>query len=381
MTMKNYYLGEVMNFNYGKGLTEPQRQDGEVNVYGSAGIVGKHNESLVNGPGIIVGRKGNVGSVFFEKESFFPIDTVYYVILKNDSDDIRYIFYLLKTLHLNQLNSSAAVPGLNREAAYKLRIKIHETDKQKIIASTLGSYDDLIENNLRRIELLEKSAELLYKEWFVNLKFPGHEKTKIVNGIPEGWERGNIGIISKVQSGFAFKSKDWLNEGNPVIKIKNIDKNNINITNCDFVNDNIANAAINFLLIPGDLLIAMTGATVGKIGIMPRTIIKFYLNQRVGIFRKINNIYPNYFLFCFLKTNFTFNSILNFAGGAAQPNISPNQIESIEMIKPSDYVLNIFNNYCEPIFEHRLNLLEQNTLLNNARDLLLPKLINGEIEV
>lgn len=381
MSFTECFLGDIVDLNYGKGLSEDKRANGDVNVYGSGGIIGTHNEALVEGPGIIIGRKGNVGSVYYEKNNFFPIDTVYYVSKKRDDDDLRFLYYWFLTLPLDRMNSDAAVPGLNREAAYRVKTKIPDPPSQKKIVNTLSAYDDLIDNNIRRISLLEKSAQLLYKEWFVRFKFPGYEHTKFVDGIPEGWKRGNVGDFVKVQSGFAFKSKDWGTGENPVIKIKNIHENHIELENCDKVNDSAAEKASAFLLKPNDLLIAMTGATVGKIGLMPRTKINYYLNQRVGIFRSVIEQNPVYFLFCFFNSVTAKAHILNFASGAAQPNISPTQIESIETIIPSSKILSEFNEFCSPIFSQRLVLKNQISYLKKGRDLLLPTLINGSTSV
>src|SRR5690606_15720896 len=122
-------------------------------------------------------------------------------------------------------------------------------DEQIKIADILVQYDDLIENNRRRIQLLEESARLLYQEWFVHLRFPGHEQVKIIDGVPEGWEESTIGSLASVQSGYAFKSKDWLDAGNPVIKIKNITGDGTyDRDDCQCVYDNVVEKAQKFKL-------------------------------------------------------------------------------------------------------------------------------------
>src|SRR4030067_854918 len=189
MTWAQYTLEELLILNYGKSLPENKRSSGEVPVYGSGGIAGFHKEHLVSGPGIIVGRKGSVGAVFFEKNDFFPIDTVYFVTHNHNETDLRFLYYMLKCLPLESLNSDAAVPGLNRNHAYSLKVRIPNYNVQREIASILSAYDDLIENNNRRIQLLEESARLLYQEWFVRLRFPGYEHTRIMDGVPEGWDK------------------------------------------------------------------------------------------------------------------------------------------------------------------------------------------------
>lgn len=150
-----------------------------------------------------------------------------------------------------------------------LKITLPDIDTQRSIIDIVYAYDDLIDINRRRIQLLEESARLLYREWFVYFKFPNHEKVKIVNGLPEGWGNGTIQDISEVKSGYAFNSKDWLDEGNPVIKIGNImGDGTVNLDDCSYIDQDVASKAKDFALKKGDLLIAMTGATVGKVGLL-----------------------------------------------------------------------------------------------------------------
>ena len=155
-------LSDVCELAYGKGLSESKRIMGEYPVYGSAGIVGNHQQFLINGPGIIIGRKGNVGTVYYEKNNFYPIDTVYYVVPK-EGFDTRFLYYKIKSLNLTNLNTDAAVPGLNRNVAYEQISKYPDLPTQRRIAGILSAYDDLIENNLKRINLLEDNIKLKYQ--------------------------------------------------------------------------------------------------------------------------------------------------------------------------------------------------------------------------
>lgn len=263
-----------------------------------------------------------------------------------------------------------------------LQIPLPKLLLQKKIGSLLANYDNLIENNRRRIQLLEESAHLLYKEWFVQLRFPGHEHVKVVDGVPEGWERGVIGSLADVKSGFAFKSKDWLKSGNPVIRIGNISGSGfITTDDCQHVDDSVAENAIKFELYTGDMLIAMTGATVGKVGLMPYSQKRHFLNQRVGKFFPKTEIDPIPYLFCVSRTAYFHQSVLNLAGGAAQPNISSKQLESIEILVPTKKLLEGFNENFSTAFKQRSNLLAQNTKLRLARDMLLPRLMNGTLAV
>jgi type I restriction enzyme S subunit len=142
-------LGEVLELAYGKALKADNRVPGNISVYGSGGIVGYHNQALVKGPGIIVGRKGNVGSIFWSNDDFFPIDTVFYVQTKHS---LYYILYNLK--HQNFVNNDAAVPGLNRSQAYHNEILVPPAD-------VLSKFQNFVEHLFKQIYLLNHKCENL----------------------------------------------------------------------------------------------------------------------------------------------------------------------------------------------------------------------------
>lgn len=296
----------------------------------------------------------------------------------------RFYYYYFKSpaCRIKSIVTQGVQAGIRGNDLKKLSVHTPPIKSQNRITEVLEKYDDLIENNKRQIELLEESARQLYKEWFVCFRFPGHEHVKIIDGVPEGWVLGSVGDIAKVFSGFAFKSKDWLEEGNPVIKIRNITSNNtVDVSDCQCVDYNVAEKAVRFRLVAGDMLIAMTGATVGKVGLMPSSERSFYLNQRVGKFESKLGRDATPLLLSFFNSEKAQSSILNLAGGAAQPNISAKQIESIELPIPTKAILNSFLDETDNQFSLRLNLIDQNFRLTQARDLLLPKLMRGEIAV
>ena len=337
---------------------------------------------------IVFPRRGEISKRGYIKESgkYFCGTGCLKIHMPDNEVLNRYLFYYLDQDHVVKWLEGRAIGStmlnLNTSIMRSVNINFPDLQSQEKIVSTLSAYDDLIENNNRRIELLEETARQLYKEWFVRFRFPGYEHVKIIEDIPEGWTNGCIGDIARVCSGYAFKSKDWLDEGNPVIKIKNITSfNAVDISECQCIDDNVAEKANKFKLTAGDLLIAMTGATVGKIGIMPTSDRTFYLNQRVGKFESKLGRDVTSLLLPFFNSKEAQASILNLAGGAAQPNISAKQIESIKLTIPPESILNAFLDEIENLFSLRLNLIDQNSRLTQARDLLLPKLMTGEIAV
>ena len=311
------------------------------------------------------------------------------MIRDRNTCELSFLFYALsepKTVRAIAMKAHGAANQANVSPMQveSIEIPLPSLPIQRRIASILSAYDDLIENNTRRIAILEEMARRIYEEWFVHFRFPGHEKVKMVDSelgkIPEGWHCGNLGSISEVIPGFAFKSADWAERGIQVIKIKNITYNNqIDIEDCDRVPEYLLTPKMKkFTINTSDCLIAMTGATAGKAGRV-RTNKTMLLNQRVA---KISARQPFLsFIWAKLSSKETQQKLYRLADGAAQPNMSGNQIESLSLIIPKQEIIESFNRIADPIFQQTDCLFLRNFNLRTTRDFLLPKLISGEIDV
>lgn len=315
-------------------------------------------------------RPGNKSFYYFKTAFENSVASTGFAVLrpKENITDPRFLYYLISepgfTAYLVAYEQGANYPAVNPDIIGGKPIEFPPLPAQGKIASILSAYDDLIENNLKRIKLLEEKAFVEYKILMSSEKVT----------------EGKVGDLAYVKSGFAFKGADWTDEGFPVIKIKNIGNNDIDLIDCSLIPENIAEAAAKFKLNAGDLLIAMTGATVGKIGMMPKTETAFYLNQRVGLFKpKVEN--AELFLFCFYNEPSAKDAVESLASGAAQPNISGGQLESIKLFYPKLETVTEFGSSIKSHFELIWNLKQQNTRLREARDILLPKLMSGQIEV
>ena len=376
--MKTGTLGDVVQFAYGKGLPARDRVSGSVPVYGSAGVVDTHNEALVQGPGVIVGRKGTIGAVHWANQDFYPIDTTYYVALKQKEIRMRYVYYLLKTLPLPHMNTDVAVPGLNRENAMRLKIAIVSLPTQDKVIEILSAYDDLIEKNRRRIQLLEQSARLLYKEWFVHLRFPGHEHTNITNGVPEGWEKTTYSDLFKFLGGFAFKSSTYQLEGQfGIVTIKNVHDARF-ITECPSrLNDIPEKIMEHCILVTGDILLSLTG-NVGRTCIVFGK--NYLLNQRVA---KVvgNSGIPKSFVYWTFSNEATQKELENLAYGVAQLNLSTTKLGKHKFLRPPLMTMELFAKVAEPIFQQICTLNLEISRLAQARDLLLPRLMEREFVI
>lgn len=257
------------------------------------------------------------------------------------------------------------------EEMCNVELPIPSIEKQREIVKEYNTIQNRITLNQNLIQKLESTAQAIYKEWFVD----GIYK----ENLPEGWRLGTIGDYTKVKSGFAFKSEWWQQEGVPVIKIGSINNNTIDTNMLDYVSSDIIDRAKNYKVTKADIVIAMTGATIGKIGLIPELNSTILVNQRVGMFDLGNNpIEKAPFLYINLLNDSTQNEIINVGGDSAQANISNSQIESIEMIYPAEELINNYNGICYPLFELILNKINENQKLNEMKELLLSKLATIE---
>ena len=359
---RNAHLGDFVQFVYGKGLPACDRKPGAVPVYGSGGIVDTHNQALVQGPGVVVGRKGTIGSVYWADRDFYPIDTTYYVVPKTEDTRQRYIYYLLKTLPLARMNTDAAVPGLNRSNALQLKVSIPSLPTQDRIGDILSAYDDLIENNRRRIHLLEQAARLLYKEWFVHLRFPGYEHTPITDGVPEGWERSAFGDVVENFDKFRVPLSVLEREKRPGAYpyygaagiLSHID---------EFIFDG------RFLLIGED----GTVVTYSGSAMLQFVQGRFWVSNHAHVVQ--GNIVTSEFLYCFLSNY----SIQPHITGVAQPKLSQKNLNRIGLLIPTMQLRSLFQEATEPFIQQVFTLKSQIEQLAQARDLLLPRLMNGTV--
>lgn len=379
--METIRFDDFIRLNRGFDLPDYKIEKGEYPVITSTNIKAFHKEYKVEGPMVVTGRSGSLGKVQYIEGRCWPLNTSLYV--KDYKGNFpRYVYYFLQMMHLEQYNAGAGVPTLNQNHLHSLKIKIHEKKLQQKIASILSSYDRLIENNTRRIRLLEQMAENLYKEWFVRFRFPEHENVEMVNGLPKGWKTIHIKELAQLKSGYAFKSEWFIEEGEAVAKIKDIGNILMDTSNFSYVDKENCIKAKKFLLTTGDLTIALTGATIGKISIVPKHKGNIYTNQRLGKFFLGDNPMEKLpFLYCLFKQESMVSNIVNLSNSSsAQPNISPEQIEKIKILGNHD-IISMYNKTCNPLFSNILALYSQNQLLTRQRDLLLPRLMSGKLEV
>ena len=312
-----------------------------------------------------------------------------------------YLYYFLCQEHLfkyvNALSPrTGGQTGVDVVMLKKYPILLPELNNQANIAKVLSDLDAKIELNNKINAKLEAMAKLIYDYWFVQFDFPDENgkpykssggkmvyNEELKREIPEGWEVKSIGTYCKSTGGFAFKSSLWANDGATVVKIKDIQENyTIDLSNISHANLTDMHVDDKFVAKPGDVLIAMTGATIGKYAIVPFTKNPLYVNQRVGYFdlgEAPTKKLP--FLINSLNQKYFREVVFRIATGAAQPNISNEQINDIELITPNDELLKKYNAKMKSSYDIILNNQQQNQKLAELRDWLLPMLMNGQVKV
>lgn len=253
------------------------------------------------------------------------------------------------------------------EEMCEVQVPVPAIEKQREIVAEYNTLATRIETNKKLIATLEQTAQTLYRHTFVDNIDP--------NDLPEGWRMGTLGEYSTVKSGFAFKSDWWQTAGIPVIKIGNIDDNTIDYSTCDCVDESHVDIAKKSIAYEYSIVIAMTGATLGKIALVPQNSKAVLVNQRVGLFDLGTNPKEKApFLYYLLQQDFVQDEILSVGGDSAQANVSNSDIERIKVPYPPKELMNEFNGQCRCILEGISYHKQENQTLTQMQTLLLSKM-------
>lgn len=308
--------------------------------------------------------------------------------IKSDLVDKNYIYWLLRTPWYQRTiaNSSTGVnvKHTSPEKIYAYKVNLPNRKLQTKIADVLSTYDKLIENNNRRIQILEQTAEELYKEWFVRMRFPGYEKTKFDKGIPEGWEVKKIGDLFNVSSSKRVYSSDYVESGIPFYRSKEVIKlsNGESISDLLYISENKYMEFKRKFGVPNrnDILIT----SVGTIGI-PLLITNdnpfYFKDGNLTWIQSSSNPFLSYYLYCWLKSDIGYQSLSMFTIGTSQSALTITNLKRLKLLLPDETLLYKFNNLFKNLNTKINNLNQQNQTLTKQRDLLLPRLMNGTITV
>jgi type I restriction enzyme S subunit len=346
---------------------------------------------------IIISARGTVGALAQIGKPMCFNQSCFGIRGKKDKVANDYLFYALRNYVKNIVKRSqgSVFDTINLASFDLMELNIHTAlPTQKSIAKVLSDLDAKIELNNKINRELEAMAKTLYNYWFVQFDFPNEEgkphkssggkmvyNAELKREIPEGWVAGSFGDYCPSTGGFAFKSSWWTDKGVSVVKIKDIQEDySIDISQLAKVDLSDKKVDDKFKAKPGDVLIAMTGATIGKYAIVPITDSPVYVNQRVGYFNLGSNPTKKLpYLINSLSQKYFREVVFSIAGGAAQPNISNEQINSIPLLIPDKSVIENYNQKFSSVYQTILNNQRHNQLLTALRDWLLPMLMNGQV--
>lgn len=278
--------------------------------------------------------------------------------------------------------NGATVAHVNMSTIRNLKLSLPPLATQHRIATILSRYDSLIENYQKQIKLLEEAAQRLYKEWFVDLHFPGHENTNIVDGVPEGWEKKKLCELFSFVRGKSYTSKELSDEGTIMVNLKNIQS--FGGYKSDVEKHFIGTFKEEQTLMKGDLIMGVTDMTqerrlVGSVALIPD--FKEIATFSMDLIKLISFKLPNIYLYCAMRYGDVSRQIAPLANGVNVLHLKPEAISNIEMVVASDSIIEKFVSYTSKTIESILSLQSQLRLLTEARDRLLPKLMSGEIEI
>lgn len=373
-------IGDLCSrFSSGKNITADRiSEQGKYPVYGGNGLRGYTNNYNFDGKCVLIGRQGAYcGNVrYFEGKAFMSEHAI--VAVANSENCTRYLAYKFDTMKLGRFSGQAAQPGLSVGKLAKLSIQVPSLPKQEKISSILSTYDNLIEANNRKIDLLEQVAQELYKEWFVRFRFPGYENAKFEDGLPEGWESDKIQkYYNTCSGGTPSRSKPEYFENGiyPWVKTGEI-KDCVIIDTEEYITQEAVNSSSAKVLPAKSVAMAMYGVNIGLLAYFDS---EMTCNQACCVFSDKRDFSSKHYLYYYLKSIREYLLLISF--GAAQQNLSQDLIKKIKITMPSDDVIQAFEKQIDDIYENIKMLLMKNKNLAEQRDMLLPRLMSGKLEV
>lgn len=370
-------LGHVCELKRGYDLPRGRRKVGNVPIISSSGPTGFHSEAMVPAPGVVTGQYGTLGEVFYITEDFWPLNTSLYV-RDFKGNDPRWVAALLESMNLAQHDGAAAVPGLNRNQLHGLPVRVPDLATQEIISVILGALRDLIENNRRRVVVLEEMARAIYREWFVHFRYPGHDNAALVESslgpIPHDWRADRLDHIAEVNRASRTPAREDT--------IKYLD---ISVLGDGSVGELTAMTGANA---PGRARRVVSAGDVVWSMVRPNRRAHALLVDpepnwiaSTGLTVLTPTAVSSALLYEAVSTREFSDYLTSQEGGAAYPAVKPKDFEAAITLVPTPELDGKFDDVVG--CQHKLvwRLRAQSAQLARTRDLLLPKLLTGTIDV
>lgn len=406
MEMKYIKIGDLCNVSSSKRVFARQYVDNGIPFYRQKEVIDKKNGNTIeepiyisesdynifkakfgvpaNGDLLITAVGATLGIPYFVGNEQFYFKDGNLIWLSNFKEKLnsKFLYYWIDssfgTQTLWNRTIGSAQPALTIDSIKKLSIPVPSKAIQDKISTTLTTFDQIIENNNKRIKLLEQMAENLYKEWFVRFRFPGYEDTEFEDGMPRGWVREKIGLHYNTCSGGtpSRKHEEYYTEGTiPWVKTGEI-KDGIIIHTDECITEAGIKGSSAKLLPQGAVVMAMYGVNIGMLAYLDS---EMTCNQACCVFNDKNEINSRHYLFHYLYSIRDYLLLIGF--GAAQQNLSQDLIKKVKIVIPPAELIKEFDKQKEPLYQTIRALMMQNDKLIKQRDALLPRLMSGKLEV
>ena len=373
---KEYKLGDVLTIKYGKD--HKQIADGDIPIYGSGGIMRYGERSLYNGPSILIPRKGSLNNIMYANKPFWTVDTMFWTIINEDVANPLFVYYSICKKDFASLNTGSAVPSLTVPVIEDIDILLPSKETQNKIVAILKSLDDKIEVNRRINDNLEQQAQTLFKSWFVDFE-PFRDQPFVeseLGMIPQGWRVGTLDELGDVVGGSTpskAKPEYYTNNGIAWLTPKDLSISQRKFTSkgeIDITQEGYDSCSTK--LMPRGTVLFSSRAPIGYI-----TIAKNDICTNQGFKSVIPTLAGTAFIYCFLKE--VTQEIENKATGSTFKEASGALMKSLPTIIPESEVFNEFENLMSPIFKQQETVEEEISRLASLRDILVPKLMSGEL--
>jgi type I restriction enzyme, S subunit len=391
INFKTKRLGDFLNFQRGFDLLSKERLNGKIPVISSSGITGFHNEYKVKGDGVIIGRKGTLGSVHYSECDYWPHDTTLWVTdFKGNYP--KFIYYFLPLLDLKKYDVGSSNPTLNRNFIHEIIVSLPDFITQKKIAAVLSALDAKIEVNNRINAELENLAKTIYDYWFVQFDFPNEDgkpykasggemvyHPELKREIPAGWEVITISELMDVKDG-THDSPKPTESGFPLITSKHLLKTGIDFGTAYLISEeDYNNVNKRSKVESNDILISMIG-TIGETYFVKESTINFAI-KNIGLFKTSQNVKLSEYIYLHINSFYGKQYFASNISGSIQNYLTLGVLRNIPLIIPIDKILDSFILKVKPTYQKIHLNNQQNQQLTQLRDWLLPLLMNGQITV
>lgn len=369
MSWRDLLLGDLLTLQRGFDITKAQQSEGPFPVVSSSGVNSHHSEFKCHGPGVIIGRKGTLGTAFFLEGAYWPHDTSLWV-KDFKGNDPSFCYYLLRSMGLEKYDVGSSNPTLNRNHLHLLGIRAPSPGLQRRIAEILSVYDDLIENNTRRIVILEDMARRLFDEWFGNYCMPPASAHRAE--LPDGWTAATLSDwVTDLRDAVDPNSLD---PATAYVGLEHLPRRSTTLSEWGAAGD-VGSTKLKYQ--PGDILFSKIRPYFHKVAVMPT---EGVCSSDAIVMRPKSYDYLPMAIGLTSSDAFVAHATQT-SNGTKMPRADWKVLKEYPLPLPDAETLGKFNTLTGPWLEMAASLAASSTNLRTTRDLLLPKLISGEIEV